>query len=169
MKHSPTLFLIAVVVLAALTRLPPHPPNFSPAVALALFSGVVLADRSLALAVSLGSMLLADVILGFHNTMVFVYVAMALVVIGGGFIRRRRGLLQLAGAGFAGSIAFFVITNAGVWLMGDLYSHTWDGLIACYVAALPFFYNTVLSTLLYGAALFAAERFVFGPPRPAHN
>ncbi|MGK2914561.1 MAG: DUF6580 family putative transport protein [Porticoccaceae bacterium] len=169
MKRHQTLFLIAAIVLAALTRLLPHPPNFSPAVALALFGGAVLANRSLALAVALGSMLLADLVLGFHNTMVFVYVAMALVVIGGGFIRHQRAPLYLTGAGFAAAVAFFVISNAGVWLMGNLYPRDGSGLVACYIAALPFFHNTLLSTLLYGALLFSAERLVVGRVRPAYG
>lgn len=160
MRFHPTLFLIAAVAVVALTRLLPHPPNFSPLVAMALFSGAVFSDRFLALAVTLGSMLVADLILGFHNTMIFVYAAMALIVVGGSYLRDRRGVPALVAAGVAGSVAFFVISNAGVWLLGELYPITWSGFVACYVAAVPFFHYTLWSTLFYAAVLFAAEQLM---------
>ena len=157
MKHSPAIIVIAAVLLAALSRLLPHPPNFSPVMAMALFSGAALMDRRLALIVPLLAMLLADLILGFHGTMVFVYLAMALVVLGGRILGDKRGLLSLAAAGFGGALVFFIVSNAGVWLVQDMYSRDFAGLLACYGAALPFFHNSLIATLLYGGVFFGLE------------
>ena len=160
MKHRSAIIFVAVVLIAAFSRLLPHPPNFSPVIAIALFSGAVLMDRRLAFITPLLAMLLADLVLGFHGTMIFVYTAMALVVLLGRGLDKRRGVLTLAGAGFGGALLFFVITNAGVWWLQGMYSHDMAGLMACYVAALPFFHHTLMATLLYGAMLFGLEYYV---------
>ena len=157
MKQQSTLIFIAAVLVAALSRLLPHPPNFSPVVAMALFSGAVLMDRRLALIAPLAAMLLADLVLGFHGTMIFFYVAMALVVLSGRLLGDKRGVLTLAGAGLGGALLFFMISNAGVWWMQELYPRDMTGLLACYAAALPFFHNTVIATFLYGGVLFGLE------------
>lgn len=158
--QSLLLALIVAVVVAAITRLLPHPPNFSPLVAAALFSGAVITDRRLALLVPLAAMLLSDVILGFHATMAFVYLALALVVGIGSWLGTRRAPLLLSGGAVAGSVVFFAVSNAGVWLQGGLYAHSLAGLVECYVLALPFFPSTLLATLIYGALLFGAEHLV---------
>ena len=155
---SPTVrVLVLAIAVAALTRLLPHPPNFSPLMALALFSGAALRDWRLALLVPLAAMLLADLWLGFHATMVFVYLGMALVVVAGRGLGARRRPLPLLAAGTAGASLFFLVSNAGVWLTQDIYPATGAGLAACYVAALPFFHQTLLATLVYGALLFGME------------
>ncbi len=162
MKHQATVTIICAILLAALSRLIPHPPNFSPVIAMALFAGASLADRRLALIVPLAAMLLSDLLLGFHGTMVFVYVAMALVVLGGRWLGRRRGPWLLTSAAVGGSLLFFVVSNLGVWLGGGLYPLSGAGLLACFIAALPFLHTTLLSTLLYGGLFVAVERWAVG-------
>jgi hypothetical protein len=158
---SPTTRILAfAIVIAALTRLLPHPPNFSPVMALALFSGAALRDWRLALLVPLAAMLMADLWLGFHATMVFVYLGMALTVGAGRWLGARRRPPLLLAAGMAGASLFFLVSNAGVWLTQDLYPATGAGLAACYLAALPFLHQTVLATLVYGALLFGMEHWL---------
>ncbi|MGD9984717.1 MAG: DUF6580 family putative transport protein [Porticoccaceae bacterium] len=158
---SPTTRILAIaIVIAAFTRLLPHPPNFSPVMALALFSGAALRDWRLALLVPLAAMLMADLWLGFHATMVFVYLGMALTVWAGRWLGARRRPLLLLAAGMAGASLFFLVSNAGVWLTQDIYPATGAGLAACYLAALPFFHQTVLATLVYGALLFGMEHWL---------
>jgi len=106
--------------------------------------------------------------------MPFVYGSFALNVVLGRLIRDRRSPLVVGGAALAGSVLFFVITNFGVWLSSDLYPQTAEGLVVCYVAAIPFFRNTLAGDLLYACVLFggfalAEWRFpaLRGQPRPA--
>jgi hypothetical protein len=158
---SPTTRILAIaIVIAALTRLLAHPPNFSPVMALALFSGAALRDWRLALLVPLAAMLMADLWLGFHATMVFVYLGMALMVGAGRWLGARRRPLPLLAAGMVGASLFFLVSNAGVWLTQDIYPATGAGLVGCYLAALPFFHQTVLATLVYGALLFGMEHWL---------
>ena len=158
---SPTVrVLVLAIAVAALTRLLPHPPNFSPVMALALFSGAALRDWRLALLVPLAAMLLADLWLGFHATMAFVYLGMALGVAAGRWLGPRRRPLPLLAAGISGASLFFLVSNAGVWLTQDIYPATGAGLAACYLAALPFFHQTLFATLVYGALLFGMERWL---------
>lgn len=157
MKIQNSWILIVTIIVIALTRLLPHPPNFSPVVAIALFGGAALADRKLALLVPMAAMLVADLFLGFHNTMVFVYVGMSLVVALGCLVGNNRKGMVLIGSVVAGSAVFFVISNAGMWWLSGLYEHSADGLLLCYAAALPFFHNTLLATAFYASLLFGFE------------
>lgn len=154
---------VGLIVVACAARLLPHPPNFSPVAAVALFAGAHLASRLWALAVPLSAMLLTDLILGFHATLPAVYLAVALsVLLGIGL--RGRGAAPVALGCVAGAGLFFVMTNLAVWAFGGLYPLTGAGLAQCFVLALPFFQNTLLSTLLYGGVLFGAFRLLAGKP-----
>ncbi len=151
---SRLLAILTAIVAAAALRLVPHPPNFAPIGAMALFSGAQLGRRPLAFAAPLGAMLLSDALLGFHTGMVFVYASVALIVLLGSAALKRVSVLRLAGAAVASSVLFFVITNFGTWLLSGIYPMTASGLAACYVAAIPFFQNTVAGDLFYAGLLF---------------
>jgi hypothetical protein len=107
-----------------------------------------------AFAVPLGALLASDLSLGFHDQMPAVYLAFGLTVGLGRMLRPRRRVAPVALATLAASLLFFVLTNFGVWATGSLYPTTFEGLLACYVAAVPFFRNTLLGDVLYSAALF---------------
>jgi hypothetical protein len=143
-----------MTLVAALSRLIPHPPNFTPIGALALFGGACYADRRAAFAVPLAALFLGDLVLGFHALMPAVYGSFALMVVLGFWLRRHRSLLPITVATLAGSILFFVITNFAVWAIGDGYPKTWEGLALCYVAAIPYFQNTLLGDATYALCLF---------------
>jgi hypothetical protein len=159
------LALLLAIFAAAAMRLLPHPPNFSPIAAMALFSGAYLPKRVLAFAAPFGALLLSDVLLGgFYPGMNFVYLSFGLTVLIGWAISRRKTVLTIGGAALASSILFFVLTNFGMWLFSGFYPLTWEGLVACYVAATPFFQNTLAGDLFFTALLFGgfalAERLV---------
>ncbi len=152
---SKKYWLIAGLVLAAaLLRILPHPPNFAPVAAMALFAGAHLDNRKLAFLVPLAAMALSDIFIGFHDGLVLVYVSMCIVVAIGMQLRGRIGPLTVAGGALAGSVIFFVITNFGVWLTSGMYPLTFAGLVACYVAAIPFFHYTIAGDLFYAGILF---------------
>ena len=146
--------LCAFVLLAALARLLPHPPNFAPVAAVALFAGAHFSRKGWAFAVPLAAMLLSDVYLGFHSLTLVVYGAFAASVGIGLLLRHRRSLPAIASASLTSSVLFFVVTNSAVWAFGTLYPKTAAGLAACYVAAIPFFHNTLAGDAFYAAVLF---------------
>lgn len=154
------LFLASLVLLAVLARLIPHPPNFTPIGALALFGGACFADRRLGFLLPAVSLFISDLFLGLHVLIPVVYGSFALNVVLGRWLRRHRSVVSTAGVTLLGSLQFFLVTNFACWLLW--YPHTLEGLIGCYVAALPFFHNTLLGdtvfvTLLFGG-LALAER-----------
>ena len=153
-NHARLLALLAAVAAAAALRLVPHPPNFSPIDAMALFSGAYLGRRGLAFAAPLAALFLSDLVLGFYAGMDFVYASVALVVLIGWALSDRRTPVRVGLAALAGAIAFFVVTNFGMWLFSGFYPLTPAGLEACYVAAIPFFQNTVAGDLFYASILF---------------
>jgi hypothetical protein len=161
------LLVAGVIVLAALSRLLPHPPNFSPVEAIALFGGAYFARRATALWVPLAAMFLSDIALGLVNGGIYaeyftsagfwlVYLCIALSTVLGFGLRGRVGAVRVAGYSLAGSVLFFLVTNFGVWAGSGMYPRTGAGLMAAYAAGLPFFQNTVNGTLFYGVVLFGA-------------
>lgn len=144
--------LTAMILLAAIARLIPHPPNFTPVGAMALFGGACLADRRLALLMPFAALFLSDLFLGLHILIPVVYASFALNVLLARWLRSRRTVITTVAVTLLGSVQFFVVTNLACWLLW--YPHTWEGLMTCYVAAIPFFQNT-----LYGDALFATALF----------
>jgi hypothetical protein len=152
---QPRLIALASMVLAATaTRLFPHPPNMTSIAAVALFAGAYFQDRRLAFAVPLTALFLGDLVIGFHDGMPVVYLSFALIVGVGLWLGGRRQPALVAGATLFSAVLFFVLTNFGVWAFGDMYPRTGAGLVACYVAALPFFGNTVAGDLFYALLLF---------------
>jgi hypothetical protein len=157
--------LVTMIVAAAMTRLLPHPPNFSPVEAIALFGGAYFASRAWALAVPLMAMLLSDIVLGAmlggaYGSYVasasfwLVYACIALSTLLGFGLRGKVSGARVLGFSLAGSVLFFVVTNFGVWASGTMYPKTGAGLMAAYTAGIPFFQWTVLGTLSYAALLF---------------
>src|SRR5436190_9779116 len=137
-NHSRPIALISAIVVAAALRLVPHPPNFSPIDAMALFSGAYLGRRAIAFVAPIGAMLLSDMVLGFYHGQATVYFSVALIVMIGMVALARRSPLRVGAAALAGSVLFFVVTNLGMWLFSGFYPRTLGGLEACYVAAIPF-------------------------------
>ena len=155
--------------MAAFSRLIPHAPNFTPVISIALFAGAYL-KKGYAFLVPVAALLLSDVVIGFYGleTMAFVYGTLILIVAMGLLLEKKVSAGKLLGLSLAGAVVFFVTTNFAVWLVpGSIYPKTMAGLAQCYVMAIPFFGNTLLSTLVYSAAMFgvyeAAEKFVFKP------
>lgn len=152
--------LVAMIVAAAAMRLLPHPANFTPIGALALFAGAHFDDKRWAFVIPLAAMLLSDMLLGFHGQMPVTYGAFAVIVAMGFSLKERRTALRVAGASVSAATFFFVVSNLGVWAGGGLYPMTLQGLVACYVAAIPFFQNWLAGTLVYAALLFGGFALV---------
>lgn len=152
------LFLTGIILAAALSRLIPHPPNFSPIAALALFGGAQFSRKWMAFAVPLAAMFLSDLILGLHALIPIIYGCFALIVCLGFWVRRNQNIWRIGSAAVVGAILFFVVTNFGVWAIGSYYPKTGSGLLTCFTEAIPFFWNTLAGDLFYSAILFGALR-----------
>jgi hypothetical protein len=159
-----TLLALALILLAAALRIAPHPWNFTPVGAMALFSGAVLRERRLAFLFPLLALFLGDIFIGFHKLVPVVYASFLINVAIGLWLRDRRTFVRISLAILLGALQFFLVTNFAVWQFLGSFPHTASGLIACYVAGIPFFWNTLAGDALYATLLFGsfalAERFI---------
>ncbi len=153
------------VALGVIGRIIPHPVNVTPMTSIALFGGAKL-SRGLALAVSLVGMVLSDVLLGkieghavFGLWSIFTYSGFAAIVLAGSFLKNASSGRTL-GFIVSSSLAFWVWTNFGTWLVEGMYPHTTAGFVECYAMAVPFLRNALLGDLVWGLALFLSFSFV---------
>lgn len=152
---TPKVLTIAVMILlAALSRIIPHPPNFAPIVAMALFGGAYFNDKKLALVIPIFAMFISDLIIGLHSGMLIIYLTFVGIVAIGFLLRENKNFGRVAGLTIVSSVIFFVTTNFAVWMSDLMYPKTIEGLIACYVAAIPFFGNSLAGDLFYAGVLF---------------
>jgi small-conductance mechanosensitive channel len=151
-------WLAAIVLFLAFSRLIPHAPNFTPLGAMALLAGACVKDLRVSLLIPMIAMLLSDAIIGFHSSMIFVYGAVALIVIGSHFWLTQLSLVSITLASIISAITFFIVTNFGAWLAHDMYPHTISGLTQAYIAGIPFFKNTLISNILFTAIGFYASQ-----------
>lgn len=148
-----------LILATAATRFLPHPDNFSPVMSVALFGSAVFANRFAGIALAIAAMAVSDIFLGLHSTLPFVYGAMAVSGLLGFLLREKRSALRVLGTALAGSVAFFLLTNLGVFLVQDLYPRSVAGLAECYTMALPFFRNALAGDMLFTAVLFLIFHF----------
>ena len=150
-----------LLIVGVLSRWLPHPPNFSAFLAIALFAGYVL-PAPLALIVPIAAVFLGDLFLGFHDLMWIVYLSLLPVAwLGRQMPELKKQLVTWLSWGLLGllaSVFFFITTNLAVWWFSSMYPHTQEGLVTCFVLALPFFHNSVLATWIYMGAFEAVRR-----------
>ncbi len=146
--------LVAIIFGIAMFRLFPHPPNVSPVAAMALFGGAYFVDKRMAFIVPFLALLISDLIIGLHSTMIFVYAGVALTVFIGMKIQSNIRPVTVAFSAVGASVLFFLLTNFGTWAVGGLYPISINGLMQAYVAGIPFFQNSLLGNLVFIAAMF---------------
>lgn len=160
-KITPRFWILTIMIfVAGFLRLIPHPPNFAPIAAMALFGGAYFSKKSFAFAVPLAAMFLTDAIIGFHSGMWLVYFSFALIVVIGILMLKKVNVKNVILASVTASISFFIITNFGVWAFGTMYPKNIAGLIECYIAAIPFIQNTLAGDLLFSGLMFGTYEFV---------
>jgi len=148
------LVITLMIVAAAFVRFIPHPPNFAPIAAMALFGGAYFTKKWAAFTIPLAAMFITDLLLGFHAAMWAVYLSFALIVLLGIVMIKQKKIGNIFFASVSASVSFFIITNFGVWISTPYYEKTFGGLMACYTAAIPFFHHTLLGDLFFVAVLF---------------
>jgi prepilin signal peptidase PulO-like enzyme (type II secretory pathway) len=167
-KLNLRLGVLALIVLAAaMSRLLPHPPNATAVGAMALFGGAYFSQRWQSVLVPLVAMWLSDLVLNnvvykaynpnftfFTEGSILIYGSIALIAVLGWTLLKKVKMLNVIGASLLGSVAFFLISNFGVWLYSTMYPQSIAGLMTCYAAGLPFLMNTVLGDMVWCAVLF---------------
>ncbi len=147
--------IVSIILLLAIYRVIPHPPNVSPVAAMALFGGAYFADRKLAFIIPLFALVMSDLIIGLHDTLFFVYGVFAVTVVAGIWLSNRLSVITIASTAIATSLLFFIVTNFGAWLFNQgLYPMTSAGLLQSYIAGIPFYANTLIGDLFFTALLF---------------
>lgn len=152
--------ILGFIIIGIMSRLIPHPPNFTSINAIALVSALFFGSRWLSFATVTLTVFLSDLIIGFHSTMPFVYLSFGLISLMGYKIREGVNLQRIPIVCLATSLIFFVISNFGEWAIGSLYPKTLSGFLLCYTSAVPFFFNQVLGDLIYGNLLFTLCSFL---------
>ena len=137
-----------IILILAFSRIIPHPWNFTPILSAGIFLGFYFRQIFFSIFVVIFSMFLGDLYFGFHNTMIFTYLGLIISVLVGFFIKNLYVSRILIGS-ILSSISFFLITNFGVWISSNMYSKNFEGLLQTYILGLPFFHNTLLSTIFY--------------------
>jgi len=148
-------FALLLLIIGVFYRFVPHPPNFSPLAAIALFGGFYFRKMRFAL-IPVAILFLTDIFLGFYQTgiMLSVYFSFILIAFLGIQIRKKTSLATIIGGSLLGSILFFFLTNFSVWIFGNWYAHNFSGLTHCFYLAIPFFRNTLLGDLFFSSVFF---------------
>ncbi len=150
-------FLLLLIGIAS--RFIIHIPNFTPIVALALFSGAYLPKRT-AVLFPLALMIISDLFIGLHETILFTWGSVVVISILGFWLRHNRNPINILSTSLFSAVFFFLVTNFGTWLMSNLYPRTLSGLQECFILAVPFFRATLSSTIVYSFAIFGLYELV---------
>ena len=157
-EKNRNIVISGIIILAILSRLVPHPPNFAPITGIALFSSKKINNRLLGVFLPITPLFISDLFIGISFINIFVYVSFIIIY----FIGSASKKIDVKTV-FLSSIIFFVLSNLGVWYLA--YPKNIEGLITCFTLAIPFFVNTILGDLFYSFILFrfykAAEKFKF--------
>lgn len=160
---------LTFIAIGAISRVIPHPANFAPISAMALFGGVYL-NKKQALTLPILAMILSDLFIGFDSIpmRLSVYGSFLISVFIGFWIKNHKSSKNIVFASLFSSILFFVITNFAVWTFGSMYAKSLTGLGECYLLAIPFFRNTVLGDLFYSGSFFGVYNLLLNiSPRAA--
>ncbi len=156
-----------MILLAAISRLIPHLPNFTPIGAIALFSGTFIQNRKIQLFVPITALFFSDILLelaygyGFHGLMPYTYGSVLIIALMGSYwLKNRVSNGNLFLGSLLSSIIFFLVTNFGVFT-GGFYGPGMAGLTSCYIAGIPFFHYTIMGDLVYNIILFKGFQLVY--------
>jgi len=175
------ILIIALVAIGVLGRLIPHPPNFTPIIAIALLASHLFKNKWIIILPSLMAMWISDLIInnylygGYHDSLVifspsflWVYAPIICIALLGTVLIKKVKISNIALSSISGSLIFFLVSNFGVWISGTIsidgvltpmFSKSLSGLITCYTVALPYFGNQLVGDLLYSATLFSSYSF----------
>lgn len=165
------MIIFTALILGVFSRWLPHPPNFTPVIAISIFMGLRLQNRLWVVLTPLLIMGISDLLLGFHITALVTYASLVLFALAIHWLPKQgvwsSKSLQVVGFSLFGSLWFFLASNAGVWWLSGMYAKTFEGLLQSYVAGLPFYQNTLFSTLLFSSFLVLLDQWIVGLVSPS--
>lgn len=170
---------IVLVFIGVLSRLIPHPWNFTAITAMALYSGVAFKKNKIFMLVPIVTLFLSDLYLGFHNTLFFTYLGFGIVAIMSSsifsqseFFSNGKNMVLMGGVSLIGSLLFFLVSNFGVWFASGIYEKNAAGLVQCFIAAIPFLRIQILGDLFYtgvfGVIFTILNAKAHGSQKPTH-
>ena len=151
-------YILFFLVFLIIARLIPHPPNFSPIIASAIFAPILLKNRYYGSIVPLIALFITDLIIGFHIYQLVIYLTIITISLVSPF--KKYFKINLIIYSIGASIWFFIITNFAVWLAWDYYPKNFEGLITCYILAIPFFTNTLLSSIFFTSLFIICKEWI---------
>ena len=173
MNKKRFLVLTAFILIAALSRMIPHPYNFAPMGAMAIFGAAYFTNKKFSFLVPLVAMFISDLLVNnilyasfyggftlFTPGFYWMYGAIALIVVAGVFIMKKVNTSRIIAGSLVASVIFFLITNFGAWLGNPIYPQGLEGLLMSYTAGIPFFANTVLGDIFYSGVMFGAFEYI---------
>ena len=151
-ERNRNILVATIIILAVLSRLVPHPPNFAPITGIALFSSKKINNKLFSVCLPIIPMFISDLFIGISFINIFVYLSFIIIHFLGSISPKIH-----VNTVFLSSVIFFILTNLGVWYLG--YPKNIEGLITCFTVAVPFFVNTILGDLFYSFILFRSYKF----------
>ena len=162
--------MAVIVFLAGASRIFPHPPNFSPILAIALFGAAHFSKKWQAVLIPILAVWLSDLFINnfvysnqgtgfiwFYTGFYWQYASYLMIIVSSILVFKNKiSISKTLGASLGSSVAFFLLSNFGVWANGGMYAKSLSGLTTCYVAGLPFFQNTIVSNILFTTVLFGS-------------
>ena len=152
-------------VLLVLSRMITDIPNFTATIALVIFTGYLIQNRLLGILVILTSQVASDLYLGIYSSMIFVYAAYISIALLSPIIMNKMNTKSVVLSSIISPSIFFIISNFGVWLTGSMYTFNLSGLITCYIAGIPFFDESLISTILFALTIFSIMKLVTKEPK----
>jgi len=150
-------YLLFFVVILALSRIIPHPPNFTPILASAIMAPMLIKDRWFGIAIPILAMFISDIIIGFYSYQFVIYSSIFAISL---VAPMRKNYVTLGIMAVGSSVWFFITTNFAEWMIWNYYPKTIEGLITCYTLAIPFFKNTLVSTCLFTGVIAISSRYI---------
>lgn len=150
-------YSIFLLTFLTISRLIPHPPNFTPIIASSIVFPYFLKDKLIGLAIPIIAMFISDLFIGFHPYQFVIYSTLITISL---ISTTSKNYFLFFSLSIIGSVWFFITTNFAVWLIWDFYEKNIDGLILCYTLAIPFFKNTLMSSVFFVILFIFAEKYI---------
>jgi hypothetical protein len=154
------VMVVLLISFAIFARVMPHPANFAPIAAIAIFGGAIL-PRRWAVLLPLAAIILSDLVIGMHSLFLLTWGVFAAIALLSNYWLRNINVVNVGLASIGASVLFYLVTNFGVWAEGRMYPMTIEGLMSSYYNALPFFRNTLMGDMAYTAMLFGTYSFMY--------